>query len=148
MICWNTSPGLKYSTRRGHIVVCDSGCIYLFKMQNYYTKDSISLLINTMSMLGYWQSIQQQNATPAPNMHARVSWAIKLAEIKGQKISAVTLGNPGEDNNLPPLLYSVNWPWSQNVKNSYQITGSFLRQKAPAVIMYKRGSQCQSFRSI
>lgn len=72
-------------------------------MQDNYTKDSISLL-NPTILLGYWQSTQQQNAAPAPNMHARVSWAIKLAEIKGQKISTVTLGNPGEDNNLPPFV--------------------------------------------
>lgn len=47
---------------------------------------------------------------PAPNMHTGVPGAIKLAEIKGQKISNVTLGNPGEDNNFQPLLHSVNWP--------------------------------------
>lgn len=63
-----------------------------------------------MSVLKHLQRTEQQNAILAPSMHTRVPWAIKLAGIKGQKIRTVTLSNPGEGNNLPPLLYYASCP--------------------------------------
>lgn len=63
-----------------------------------------------MSVLEHLQQSEQQNAILAPSMHTRVPWAIKLAEIKGQEIRTVTLSNPGEGNNLPPLLYYASCP--------------------------------------
>lgn len=63
-----------------------------------------------MSVLKHLQQTEQQNAILAPSMHTRVPRAIKLAEIKGQEITTVTLSNPGERKSLPPLLYYASCP--------------------------------------
>lgn len=63
-----------------------------------------------MSVLKHLQQNEQQNAILAPSMHTGVPWAIKLAGIKGQEIRTVTSSNPGEGNNLPPLLYYASCP--------------------------------------
>lgn len=59
--------------------------VYCFNMQADYRRNSIFFVLKPTSRFRYWQSTEQQNTTPAPNMHTGVPWAIKLAEIKGQK---------------------------------------------------------------